>query len=357
MRIAIKTEMTKDHPGNFRLISILSVALVISLISCNSKQVTILESDRVLQKHENVVWSVGFTEDDRNVFSGSSIRNCIVWDLETNTRKEYGYNNSEGVVSLSQLVGNLLVATMRDGSIISVNLSDDEQKGMKSMDYTTVLCSAVNPIDSSIWSGHLDGTLRMQNLEDLQKGEQDKSGKRKRPLYQKQEPKSILKGHQQSVASLSISDRGRIAISAGYDGAIILWDLQKGIQLQKLKGHSAAATCVALSPDDKLAVSGSIDGTVKIWDVVEGEEIGVLAEDEDIIYSIAFSEEGKYFLTGSREGRIALWESATGKRIDTYEASSFAVYSLAFSHDGNYAVSGGEDGLVRLWRINVELSL
>jgi len=352
MRIAIKTEMTKDHPGNFRLISILSVALLVSLISCNSKQVAILAPERVLQKHENVIWSVGFTEDDRHVFSGSSIRNCIVWDLETNTSKEYGYYNSEGVVSLSQLAGNLLVATMRDGSIISVNLSDDEQKGMKSMDYTTALCSAVSPIDSSIWSGHLDGTLRKHNLEDLQKGEQDKSGKRKRPLYQKQESKSILKGHQQSVASLSISDRGRIAISAGYDGAIVVWDLQEGIELKKLEGHSAAATCVALSPDDKLAVSGSIDGTLKMWDIAEGKEIGLLAEEEDIIYCIAFSEDGKCFLTGSRKGRIALWETVSRKRIDAYEASSFAVYSLAFSHNSNYAVSGGEDGVVRLWRIN-----
>jgi hypothetical protein len=55
-----------------------------------------------------------------------------------------------------------------------------------------------------------------------------------------------LKGHSDSVWSVSIAANGRRAVSAGQDGTLRVWDLESGQSLWVLKGHPYWVNCVSV---------------------------------------------------------------------------------------------------------------
>lgn len=76
-----------------------------------------------------------------------------------------------------------------------------------------------------------------------------------------------IKGKKTKVNALAFSCDGKILASAGDDGSIRLWNVDKGQNQdgQLLSGHNKAVTSISFSPNDKLLASGSKDYTVKIW--------------------------------------------------------------------------------------------
>ena len=73
-----------------------------------------------------------------------------------------------------------------------------------------------------------------------------------------------LKGHEDSVSSVSWSPDGKTLASGSIDNTIKLWS-REGKLLQTLKGHEDSVSSVSWSPDGKTLASGSIDNTIKLW--------------------------------------------------------------------------------------------
>jgi WD40 repeat protein len=62
----------------------------------------------------------------------------------------------------------------------------------------------------------------------------------------------IISGHNQSVVSIAYHPNGRRLLSANYDRALHLWDLER--------------RTISLSPDGKTLASGSADETIRLWE-------------------------------------------------------------------------------------------
>lgn len=78
---------------------------------------------------------------------------------------------------------------------------------------------------------------------------------------------TVMRGHQKGVNCVASSpaDVGR-AVSSGEDKRIILWDLNKGVQLcSQNAGSTPCAVC--LTRDGKNVISGHFNGTLRIWDI------------------------------------------------------------------------------------------
>lgn len=86
---------------------------------------------------------------------------------------------------------------------------------------------------------------------------------------------SELKGHKAPVLRLAVHGRGR-AVSAGRDGLICVWDIQRGAQMGRLRGHKGHVTSVRWLEElgaGALFASGAQDGHVRVWDLRARREV------------------------------------------------------------------------------------
>ena len=66
-----------------------------------------------------------------------------------------------------------------------------------------------------------------------------------------------LKGHTDTVYSVTLTPDGKHAVSGSLDNTLRLWDLTTGVCVREFKGHTDPVCSVTLTPDGKHAVSGS----------------------------------------------------------------------------------------------------
>jgi WD40 repeat protein len=166
-----------------------------------------------------------------------------------------------------------------------------------------------------------------------------------------------FEGHTGEINGVAFSNDGRLALSAGSDGTVRLWDLTTGKEVKQLSGHQDKVQSAAFSRDGRLALTGALDKTARVWNVAEGRELVCFRKHQDWVRSVAFSADGKRALTTSGgpnniDCTVRLWDVANGQEIRTMKGHDKPVTCTVFTPDGRQVVSGSDDGTVRLWDLS-----
>ncbi len=172
----------------------------------------------------------------------------------------------------------------------------------------------------------------------------------------------ILRGpsHESYVTGLALA--GRWAVSGGYDGRLIWWDLIWGERVRAVDAHEKWIRDVCASPDGATIASVADDMVCRLWDAETGVKRHELRGHESMtphqfpsmLYACAFSSDGRHLATADKVGHIVIWDVATGAAVTTLDApvmytwdpierrhSIGGIRSLAFSPDGKQLAVGG----------------
>jgi hypothetical protein len=87
------------------------------------------------------------------------------------------------------------------------------------------------------------------------------------------------------VAGVSLTDDGCVA-AVGAGNGLFVWHLPSGEPLRRLRGHQGTIHRVAMTGDGALAVTAGADSTVRVWDLLGGQDFtSDAAAEHDLEYA------------------------------------------------------------------------
>ncbi|XP_071558516.1 elongator complex protein 2 [Temnothorax nylanderi] len=154
-----------------------------------------------------------------------------------------------------------------------------------------------------------------------------------------------LYGHGYEIFCMAARHDGKLLATACKSttqehSAILLWDTDTWLQVQKLVYHQLTVTQMEFSPDDKYLLSVSRDRRWSLFKTTDAHyELIAASSKKDnphsrIIWCCTWTQESDYFATGSRDGKIAIWsintiEDITPKKI--IDVQNQSVTALCFA--------------------------
>jgi WD40 repeat protein len=163
-----------------------------------------------------------------------------------------------------------------------------------------------------------------------------------------------MKGHSQEVVALAVSRLGDRVLSAGNDGTVRLWDLERCKEIRQMEGPSGQAWGVAFSPDGKLALAGGQSGSLGLYEVVTGKKVRDLPAHPQAMRAVVFTPDGRKALSACYDNILRLWNVDTGVEVRSFKGHNASIMSVACAPTGKLAATGSliGDCSVRLWDLD-----
>jgi WD40 repeat protein len=154
-----------------------------------------------------------------------------------------------------------------------------------------------------------------------------------------------------SIQRLAFAPDGRTLASASWDQTVKLWDVESHRLRETLTGHTDKVLAVVWSPDGHLVASCGLDRTIWLWDVERSSYRTTLHGHTAGVYAIAFTPDNRSLLSGSEDGTVRVWDAERGQCVQIMQGYAVSVYDVAWSPDGTHLASAGTDLLVTMWDV------
>jgi WD40 repeat protein len=312
---------------------------------------------QVLGRHAGEVNALALAEVDGRLraVSGDSTGALGIWDVERGTPVDDPLRVTTGevvavTVAETPATGPVIVIGCDDG-LWTLRLADRRLRRIADTRVRSIAALAATAAPVVI-VGDIDGRIGVIDLN---------TGAALLP------PFAAHRGPVEVVATV-VADGRTVAISAGFDGGIAVWDVSDGSPVGQLMPAVVDPVAIRAEPagtGTAVAVVG-IDGVIGGWDVGTGQpvfrrllgyrgQLGCLA--------VTTLGAGPAVVGGALDGRVLVWSAADDRavpddsRIDEPDAAMaghegwVSSVTVARGPDRDIVVTGGFDGTVRSWNV------
>ena len=281
------------------------------------------------------VGALAVTKDGNHVITGDDEGDITIWQAKNGQRERVlsGHKGAISDISLSDS-GSRLVSASYDRT---ARVWESAGGGNFRLVYVTpptedrLVCAAINSGGSMVATAGTDGVIRLWDVD------------REKAMHR-------LAGHRNAITALEFHNQGQALVSGGLDRTIRTWDVGSGVRLRVLQGHSTGVTGLAVS--DGLLHSSSNDQTVRRWPLSGSEKDGdSLTVDLGgrTPRATAISPQNDLVAVGFASGDIALFSLPAGEEVGEVKAHATNITRIVFSRSGRKLASSSFDGLIRLW--------
>lgn len=238
------------------------------------------------------------------------------------------------VMGTVRLAGRLVLAVSRDGGpfgLWDLETGRPAEPGEGLGDKVTALDGGR---DGIVVTGHQDGTIRAWDVGSVTLG------------------LPLMAGHAAPVTGLARTEVGGtpVLVSAGADGAALVWDLTTGTRLgepltRALDEQNSVACATANGP---VTVTTDGSGTAQLWSLRSGRSLGILRVPGVRFRGVSCAPPGDRAVLWTDDGRVWTWNLTSGE--DKELAPSYAwpgTVTTACSRDGVLIAGGDRNGSVR----------
>jgi energy-coupling factor transporter ATP-binding protein EcfA2 len=195
----------------------------------------------ILEGHKGWVVALAFTPDSKGLFSASSDKTIIYYDLISGTSSVFA----------------TLPATPN----------------------TAITCLTVAPAGRYIYGGTEDGRLIRWNIDS-------------------KEETVIYSSGNNRIFAIDINAAGSRIAFVDKNGTLRIADLRTNRVTASVTAHSVRILDVKFSPDDRQIATSSADKTVKIWDANDlTKQPIMISNHQAFVMSVAFSPDGRYLVS------------------------------------------------------------
>uniref|UniRef100_UPI0037E89E24 cilia- and flagella-associated protein 52 n=1 Tax=Semicossyphus pulcher TaxID=241346 RepID=UPI0037E89E24 len=159
-----------------------------------------------------------------------------------------------------------------------------------------------------------------------------------------------MKEHKAMVTSIKIKSNDKECVTAGSDGACVIWDIVRFISLQMVLSNTLFRT-VCYHPEEYQIITSGTDRKISYWDVFDGSAIRELeGSDSGAINGMHFSQDGRHFVTGGDDKQVKVWDYMEGEVTHVGIAHGSSITSVKLCCNNSTLISTSGDGAIMRWR-------
>ncbi|KAI8098462.1 WD40-repeat-containing domain protein [Halteromyces radiatus] len=263
----------------------------------NAARVAVLQDESTGRDTDLYIRSVSFSPDGKHLATGAEDKQIRIWDIGKKRIRRILQGHEQDIYSLEfSRDGSILVSGSGDRTVKIWDWADGrclhtlriKEQDQRDPGVTSV---AISPDGRFVAAGSLDKIVRVWDATTGQQLER-------------------LEGHKDSVYSVAFMPDGKTLVSGSLDKTLRLWQLgtNNNAFRQVFTGHKDFVLSVATTPDGNWIVSGSKDRGVQFWDPRTGQTQFMLQGHKNSVISVAASPGRRpLFATGSGDNRARIW--------------------------------------------------